>query len=674
MLDLTVESLTSEYEAAIEKTRQALAAYKDQLEKRAGPFFTGNGSPGAARRNYYHRWMSYVVSKMVGGKPRVRVGAMMESEAGEDLELQLMANRWLVDKKLKPFLRDGPATDMQYNWGVVQVAPEPVAGARPIEGVGTDWMPGDPHQGAPEPRVPWAPTPYRIPQQRYFEDALAVQRDEIRLQGHLWVRDRNAIMREGEAGGWDIAAVEAYLSDIDSDLIGRVTDGKVHGVQRDEIVGCDIWVPEYDLEEGNPWGARASPGREKGFHGTIFTLLVNRLSITYADSGATGILGPDGKPIRMADLRRPKQGMGFPRKPRPWYGPPEGPYVVFGQFGVAGHTLPLGALTACEQEIRELDTDVRISQRRMRTYKRLVILARGGEDEIEIVRDAEDEGIVRVSGITKDDVHPVEYGGLSEQAVQHQMYSEQNLEGSLGLSEMHSGQVSGVGLATEQQIANNAAQTRFAGLKESFDEGSSEVVRRACWFLYNDNRVARDLGAEDSQELVQRGYLKMDQRENADGSVEERLPRATYLGGQRNGQESRLPWNSLTIETEIEERSSPEVEIPRAQAITGLVMQLVQGAANFPSFPWSRLAARIEGAIGVPGLSDMFGKPDEIAQAAIAVQQAINGSTEQTGSSNGPPQQSSGGRPSVRAGKPNQSTATGPAGARSSPRLKQKAS
>ncbi len=667
MLRVTHADLYAEYEAAHEKTIKVLAGYEDQIKQRAGPGYMGEPFP-AARQNYSHRWLSYVVPQLVGDDMRVAVDSTMQPEGGEDFELELAGNAWLTDTRLREFSARAPANDMQYNFGVVLCAPEPVAGAKPMEGIGSDWAPGDTSQGA-EPRkdIPWAPRFYRIPQKRYFEDALAPDRDSIRLQGHHWVRDKDEVLAEGEKGGWNVQAIREYAGDAQLDNLARPDYGPFgKEVKRNEVVGVDIWVPEYDIPADNPWGVPASPGASKGYHGTIFTLLVNRSAVIARARGENS--GGEDPALALMPQTPKKVPDEFPRKPRPWYGSPRGPYVVFGQFTVPEHSLPLGALTACEQEMRELNTDMDVAQRMMRAFKRIMVLARGSDKELKVIKDGVHDWIYRIPGITKDDIHEMELGGLDDQALAHIEFSKQNLETTLGLNEMHSGVVGGVGTATEQTFAENAAQARFAGIRMAFKEGMRDLLWRALWFLYNDNRFGRELPPAAARELVKREMAPMQTVETPDGGEMERLPAPTYLGGERRGIE-RVPWNALSVDVDIVERAGPEKRAAIAANQLATVQQLVQMATAVPKFPWWKVAEKVGPAIDFPGLAEMFGKPDELAASAIQVAQlmgASQGGQERGGAR--PSKQAGGGPRSMGGGARPQRSAQqrGPAGGRSS--------
>jgi len=642
-----------------------LASYEKQIQRRAGPhYFKDLSAEDIFRQNYYHRWMAYVVPQLVWDDPRASVGSTVASEGGEEFELELMVNRWIEDSQMRQFLARGPASDMQYNFGVVVMTSEPMAGARPIEGVGTDQLPGDPTKGGPPPRTPWTNKFYRIPQGRYFEDALAQQRDDIRLQGHIWARDKDDILREGEAGGWDLAAIQDYATDSEVSSLGRPDYGRGVDVKRDEIVGADIWVEEYELEEGNPWGVKASPGAKGGAHGTMFTILVHRSN---AAGGISAAIDTELK----KQLDAARKGGKFPRAPRPWFGSERGPYVVFGQYTVPNNTLPLGALTACEEEIRQLNTDVGVAQALMRAYKRLLIAAKGSPTQIEAIKDGVNDFIYRLTGVTKDDLFAAEIGGLTDQSLQHIQFSKDNLEGTLGFNDMHAGNVSGVGTATEQTYAENASQARFAGIQQAFEDGVLDMLYRGAFCIYNDNRYAKELGPKEGRELMKRGLAPAQQHQLPDGQVEQRAPEPIYLGGERQGIK-RVPWQALSIKLVkgSMERNGEARAQGRTMAVLQVTAQMVQLAAQYPTFGWGKLAQKLGAILDFPELGEMFGNPDQIAEGALQVQMAMQGGQGGGGQqprvpgSQSPPTQRPGAGGGSKPGGAKQSQSRGAAGAR----------
>lgn len=600
-LSTTPSALYSEFQAAYEKTKKALKAYREQLAKRAGPYA---GTPESSEqhapaKNYYHKWQTWVVPQLVWSDPATQINALIGDAGGDEFELELTLNRWVVDTRQRELLARGPATDMQYNFGVLYVSSEPIPGARPIEGVGSDWRPSDPASGAPEPRVPWRPKGYRIPQERYFEDALATQRDDIRLQGHIWVRDRSDIEKEGKAGGWDLEVIASYASDQQLEYLGRP---EVPEISRDEIVGVEIFVPEYHIPEDNPWGVEASPGPTKGYNGTIFTLLVNR-----------GF----GADIQRGDIdvkALSKKGADkFPRVPRPYRGSERGPYVVFGQCFVGSSSLPFGVLTACEKQIRELDEDVRIRQGMQRNFKRIGIIAAGSEKEVELIRQGQHDCLYKISGISKDDVIPLEIGGASDQAVAHEQLSQNDLESVLGFTEQSSGKVTGRGTATEQNIANNGSENRFSTLRLAFEDGVRDYLWRVGYALYEDNRMAQQLNQKDVAELARRGMVDPD----AKGAM--------FLGGAR-GRTDRIPYHALSVDVRPGMGRQSQAERTESALLQlEVVERLANDAAMNPRFPWDRVARMLAGPLQFPELAEMFENPDEIAAGAAEMQMLLQG-------------------------------------------------
>ena len=274
----------------------------------------------------------------------------------------------------------------------------------------------------------------------------------------------------------------------------------------------------------------------------------------------------------------------------------------------------------------QLNTDARIRQEMMRNYKRLLVLAKGTQADVDKINSASHDTTHLISGITKDDINGVEIGGVTEQALAHEQISKENLESTLGLNDFSVGKVAGVGLATEQNYAHEGAMVRFSGIKQAFDDGVKDLLWRAFWFIYEDNRYAAEMGPDASQELVKRGLAEMQTSELPDGTSEERLPDATYLGGERQGVK-RLPWNALSID--IQPYSMERTSEARAQQqgvqMLAIVAQLVPLAAMNPTFPWADFAEKLGEMSNFPGVGELFGKPEEIAAGTAQMAQLMAG-------------------------------------------------
>lgn len=604
MFEPTPVLMQQEFQVAKENTEAYLAAFEDQKRRRAGSHFRGSNEDSGEpfRANIYHRWLSYVKPQVAWNNPRAKVGTVQMRDQSTDAKMvELALNQLIVSNKLGRFLAKGPIDDMQYNYGAVYVSPEPVPQARPIEGVGHDYSPGDPRFRYEEASVPWYPKCYRVPQVRFVEDPYAMWGDEVRWRGHIFARDRKSVIEEGKRNGsWDLDQI-GDRGDADLDLLGRKrTDSK-----RDEIVGVTFWVPEYELEADNEWGVPASPGREYGFNGTIFTMMVDQ-AVAY-------------------DEKKIDEPGKWLRPPRPFYGPPWGPHILFGVYDVPDDPRPLGPLTAVEEEIRQLNKDVGVHTNMMRRYKRLLLLRNARAQDIQFIKSGRHDHVYRVN-VGRDDIMAAEIGGGTPQGQAHVEFSQRNLEDGLGLAELHSGNVPGKGTATENLLANSAGQVRFSGVQQAVDWGTQDLLTTLAWYLYEDNRVAVPLPPEAARALREMG-LDMPDRPMTNDSGEIVLgrdgepmmvpPQPMYLGGRRGRKTS---FNSLfvTIEPFSMSKNTEEMQQRRVMEAFNIVLQAVPIVAQYPDLPWAELMEKIGNAFNMPLLGDFFSSPEKFMQAGMA--------------------------------------------------------
>lgn len=606
-LVLEPDLISREVLTARKKQTEYLKSWKRIVERAAGPHHSGKGgATGAKERetiNYGYRWMTYVVPQLVFHSPRVALSSPSAQDLdGELARLEVATNRWILDNHFGDFLARYPALDMQFGPGYVYASSDPVPGARPIEGIGTDTAPGDPTKGASEPRIPWSPKVYRVAPLDYFEDGLAETQDEIRFRGHVYWRDINDIEKEGAEGGWDTEAIawlkQKYASGGEQD-----PEGGIDVAQRARVSLADIWVIGEDLDDEHT--------AEQGFNGIILTVLISKYDSETMPSSLRG---------------------KWIRKPRAWYGPPEGPYEIFGASWIPSSPKPVAPLMATEQEARELNIDHAVKRRMMRDYKRMVLLTQYADDQdLQVLRDGKHEHFYKLRGVRQaGDVITSEVGGLTPLANEHVEQSRRDYEATLGLSEMHAGAVSGVGTATEQTIANSAGQVRFDGIQDAFLRGVKGLMRKIVWFMHEDTRTHQRLGPEDLAAIVDSVGPQMAAKmgitpvvtTNQDGQKTVAYGVMDYLGGRRG---KGLPIEAISVEIEPYSMSR-QSEAKRAALASTMIEtagMLVPLAAAYPGFPWQKFTQRVGELLQLPRLGDYFADPSTFG--APMQQQPFNG-------------------------------------------------
>ena len=311
------------------------------------------------------------------------------------------------------------AVDMCFNFGVALVTEEKNKTLRP-------------NPGLQKTATPMWPVCTRIPQHRFFVDPVADTLEEARFIGHKWVRDKEDLLKmaeENEKEGWDAEAIEKMSVTSDNQELGR--DEK-DLPDREEVVCYEIYVPEITLED--------SLGEKHGFNGTIYTLAV---AVDDEDEKAA-----------------------FIRKPRPYYGPRWGPYVLFGIYKVPNAIYPLSPLVAIEGQVEELNRHAESASQSAEQYKKLILVDNTDPKFSQRVKDSQDNYVIPVSGLEKARVVQAEIGGMTQQQLTYLQVARDRLDRNSGITDAQRGNIEGRGTATEVTVAAEASRGT-AGAKDS---------------------------------------------------------------------------------------------------------------------------------------------------------------------------------------------------------------
>lgn len=544
-----------ESEAALESTRDHLDAFERQVQRFHSRHFRRRGAAGAGGEsfleNHYYDWVTYIVPKIAYTAPRARVRSKIASVFGEDAKaLQAGLNRWIRDHSYERFSED-VAIDMQFNWSVGYVSQQPIPGAKPVEGLNPD----DPDEIG----VPNAPAIYRVLQDLYFDDALARQRSDIRFRGHVLARDRGLLIEEARAHperGWNLNMLRSMPA---ADTHERMRRDTRYATDRDEVTFRELWVPEAELEEymdGTP--APEGGWRANGFNGLILTV---------SSSG----------------------GEEWVRAPRPAYVPPDGPYTVFGCFGVPGSTKSLAPLVAIEEQVLELNAHTRVMSRSAADYKKMAFVENSDPRIARLVRDGQHHGVIPVKGFKRENLMEVEVGGISDQMIAYRTILLDRLNRNSHMDDPTRGKTTG-STAFEADLANRSTETRTEWIAKKADEGHAELLTKALWFMFMDNRSVWPMGAEGAEEMgipPQRVSL-------SDGRVIDIQPSLSFRGGAGSNPNSP-PFNALEVTVEPFSTRRPNEAEMREQFMAASQF-LSTYLPMIPVFPWVRWQSHFRAA------------------------------------------------------------------------------
>lgn len=540
MLSTDPKDLYAEIEGAEEVREKHLANLQDQVERYHGPYYKEGTFGDYASENHYYEYISLIVPRLVFDNPRVRVGTRRPGT--QDMVAQAIRhglNRWIRDTNLRTSLTE-IATDVVFNYGVALITEEENKTLTPKTGV-------------QKPSHPMRPTVTRIPPKRFIVDPAATSMEDARFVGHRWVRDKEDLLemaKEKSDEGWDVEAIESLTHTTDKRELGRNSDTP----DRKEVVCYEIWIPEVELED--------SPGKNEGFHGTIYTLGV-------------------------ASAKDSDEKVAFVREPRPYYGPRWGPYTLFGLYQVPNSIYPLGSLTAIEGQIEELNRHAEAAATSADQYKKLILVDNTDPKFVQRVKDGKDNFVIPVSGLERNRVVQAEVGGMTQQQLSYLQVARERLDRNSGLSDAQRGNVEGRGTATEVTVAAEAGTARMAFMKRQFSDAVQKMLCTVAWYLYYDDRVVMPLGLEAEREFGEED---------------------PWLVGGEHDPDSGASFDDLELEIEpySMERTTEGSHQRKIMEMFQIVTQTAQMIPQMPYVDWEALFAKIGDAINVPDMGSLI--------------------------------------------------------------------
>ena len=551
-----------------------LESTAEQFSRYHGPWYVGAGPVTSDEYdpcNIAYQFISLMLPVLAWDNPRFETSSKVAEGQGDMLVLGLKhaLDRWAVDTDLQETL-ELLAVDFLFSYGVLLTEMEP----DPSEDPGSK----DPKQ---------RPLMTRLDPNRFGMDPFADNPRDARITWHTWVRDKDDLLKEAEDfpdRGWNVEVIEKLAADAGLEMLHRDTEAK-NSPTRDEIVGYQVWIPEWETEEA----AKLPPAKRKLFKGTL------------VDIAVTGQSG-DGN----------SETAHFIRGPRPFYGPAWGPYAVVGAYKVPNKLYPLGPLTATEGQNRELNEHKRAYLKSARSRKKIGIASDKDPLLAEIVTDTP-EGEVAIASVENLDRNfkEIELGGPTAEQRLTILGLQSDSDNALGMSDAKRGEVTGVGTATENTIASASGNQRTSWKKKRFRKGVVDGARTAAWYMWNTKQFHMPLGEEASAEL---GHPE---------GVE-------FQGGQQGpnddpsgGLSSQIDFNDLEVGIEImsTERLDEGEAQQRAIQVFGLFSQTLPSVMQIPMANWAQAFDMVGESINIPDLAEKLGIP-QVQQLGMAMAQA----------------------------------------------------
>lgn len=509
------EYLWREIRNAEQKRNAHIHILEDMVQEYVGGFhYSREMEPTQWPENHYGEFLRLTTSRVVHNNPRWRVKSRRPAVQGEISQMfQLALNRWTHDVHLRKFLKD------QYRTGCFMWAPSIISSDR------MPWM----HTQHKEP-VYW-PTVASIEPKDFYFDPVATTYQVSRFRGHRYRIDKDDLLERAKTEeGWEESAIRHTAEDVTQPDEEGIADSGVDDIDRKQVLVYETWVPE--IHTGDP---------DEGYNGTIFT-------IAAGEEKGSG-----------------REFTEFLREPYPFYGPPKGPYQMFGAYSVPGNPFPLSPFVMTRQQLEMLNAVMSSAISSAKEYKRIVFYDASNPDLARKAKDTPDGFMVPVVGLEKDTgIHEVEFGGVSDQIIKQLAMLHDLADRNTGVFQTMRGEISGE-TATEISVASENAEEAIAYLRQEFDDYTVNVGESAAWYIWHDDRVEISVGA-DMQNPMMGGMID-----------------PAYFGGQMSEEHGAFE----DLELDIEPFSMPRVNgaLARAQYLEMLNV-IASIAPLIPQTPW----------------------------------------------------------------------------------------
>lgn len=546
-IDTSYDNLRQEIASAKEMNRKRLAGSKEALARYEGNQ-DGNAPGGGSPENVEFALVSHRLPQMVFDVPAVRCDSPRIEAAADVAAFDRAFNRWIHDSDTRQVLLE---TNYDFNllpWAVLLISHRPAPELREAQGYGGE--------GVPE----W-PYMQRIPADTAFKDPRSTSAYRHRFAGHTIIADKEDLLRQAdlEPDKWYRKAVEAMAED------GGVADVRLNfGAEaynaptRKEVAYDQVWVADAPIdfetelldEAGNP------VPEEKRY------LYNGRLYYLACDSG---------------EEIRPSI---------PYEGPPEGPYVFFGEHIVPNSPYFMNTLTPNAGSISFLNETVEVVNQGIVQHKKIGVVSDFSETLGEVMTNGKSGNVYVIAGYERGQSDVLEVGGVSNQDLQHVAIMRERTERGVGIDDAQSGradaQASATAVATAD--AHAGAKTAFANLQ--WTDGIQRafyIVGHHIWYK-KKFQIAISL----PEALALGGKLEDYVQIGPDG--EEKLIQPMLQGG--TDVEHSFRSVEMVIEPFSTERMSDAVAARRAEALMAISERI---GPRVPLEPWTNWDVLMKG-------------------------------------------------------------------------------
>jgi len=587
MFDCSLNNLTNEIKIGENRIAKYLKTRQRMLSRFVGPSeasednleATGDGDPDL--ENQALSWLLLFKALVAFHNPRVKVRSRRAGVSQVDAKGLTQAMNRSVEEQNYRDLMDRTSDDFGFNWAVVMTRRAPRLDTR-------DWS-----------HPTYLPESSLLQPEEYGWDAAATDHDHARIRWHRYTRDLSDCFDEAEADegkpqweqeGWNIDALRNLV--VDNEEVGRLVRPTLEDgtLERHEVVFRDVFVAEYEL----PWLTKRFEGsgqsaREAGFNGTIFTIAMTQEASTEMLLEQIASDPDDMEKNRNELIQKliDADSVMFPKKPRPFYGPPSGPYRVIGALTVPGRAAPLGMIAAMEDGAMALNRADKLISVRMHRKKQGVAYDSKDTVTAGIIADAEDGAFVPIPHLGRDGtkLQPFKIQGFDEADVFYRNDRREILHRNLGLSDAMQGQGTSNLSATSDSIAAQSAGARLEVLASKFIRGHEGVLEDQMWYVHHDPDYVTVIGDGKYTALYLGGHPSEERLESILEHYPEFAPQSDEefdeLFEMVSEERSSIGDMQLKVVLSSTQRQTPQAKMRKVDFTSGLLQTVIVNAPQY---------------------------------------------------------------------------------------------
>lgn len=496
---------------------------RQQIRRYHGLGFLGTqGAPEP--ENVAYQFATHTVARLSAMRPRVTFSTRRDVAEERVEGLEAFHRRWARDTAWQRE-REKIILDMCFGCAIAYVSQRPAIGFEQYQ---------DPIH---------VPSAVRLSPSLYGVDIDATSDDDARFKFHRTITARSEFLRQAENEvGWDLDLCKSLVEQSAAAARNQPDNKSV----RKAIVYETIWCPNERLPDDAEGWMDMTPEERSRCHGVIYTYAMD-----YAGSGVE---------LRM---------------PMPYFGPRGGPYVTVGFMYVPDEVGFLGPLTANDGQIQQLNAQARANDLSAQRKKDVAILNGNTEDGNAAVLASKDGDVLVLPGFDPATVASISVGGINADSRAREMELRSRVDRGIGLAESGRGEVTGVGTATENQIAAEATSTINNLWKRKVRDLDEGVALRVCWFADQDERTFLKTGPGEYVAGGNTSKMQLDalRRGYANKAIDlDTFDQASEILGQRIEQDDPQEGGSFEdLEIEVEVLGDDATEAARMERVDGLV-------------------------------------------------------------------------------------------------------